>query len=175
MRNILGGLLIAVVPVMAWMVLNGIDAHMLAVTRLLAPLFGGRVTEPELTMALDLWWRWRFVDAIALALFLPILFGGLPISLFAVTVDRAHRRWRVLSHSFYPCFVLQLVSLGLTAALLALMVPALFDDYIGPDPADLPMTAYLMAQFAAAVATVPTWRRIFEHAAAVRREAYFFR
>jgi len=116
----------------------------------------------------------RVMDFVVGPLFLLLLLGGLPISLFAAVANRQRREGGEdatplpLSLS-YAGLAWQVISVLLSVLFVLLFAPA------GLSKGGSPLLFYFVMQLVLGIYAVPCWRRLFDKASQARLRERFFR
>jgi hypothetical protein len=107
--------------------------------------------------------------------FLLLLFGGLPLAVFGLLIDR---QWTAIPtqprrplHLPYAVLMFQIVSMGLSAFGLAMMGDALvwaLSEGMMVRLSDWFLPAYFALQILASIVVIPVWRRVLLNASDVR-------
>ncbi len=159
---------------LAWAAVTALDARTVGLASAIEAIFLHRYDDAAVLAFAAEWSRLRFVDALALLPVCAVHFGGLPIALFALTADRIRRRPvgpRAVSFACYPCFVLQLVSMFVSAMWILLSLSFWSELEAGWAL----VVAYFGAQLAVGMWALPAWRRGFDRAATAQLHSYYFR
>jgi hypothetical protein len=165
-----GAIFAGVLAVVVWASVNALDAQTARLESVIeAILLDREAGVTGMAFAAD-WERWRVLDDLALFLVAMIALGGLPMGLLAITADRVGRR--PFRFACYACLAVQFVSMFLSAILVALFFPSLWDK---PRPWDLFVIGYFGAQLLIGIWAVPAWRRTFASVQEMVQHSRIFR
>lgn len=150
-----------------WVALTAVDRQFTDLQLIIEAQLLGRDPDLAVTAAIEAWERWRFADVLVLIPLLMLTFGGLPVAVFAIVQDRTLRapaREDAVVFAYYPCFILQLISMFFSAIWVVSTIP-----FVGEmDTRSFFFFAYFGTQLAASVSAIPAWRRAFDEVAAAR-------
>jgi hypothetical protein len=153
---------------------------------------GALITIVQSALEADMEWQWvDDVSAIgingpgiagipAAVAFLLLLFGGLPLAVFGLLIER---QWTAITtqpqrplHLPYAVLMFQIVSMGLSTFGLAMMGDALvwaLSEGMMVRISDWFLPAYFALQILASIAVIPVWRRLMLDTVSAHRHTLF--